>query len=203
MNEPKPLMQCFSREMKPIYKIDEHVHHLEITHDKFCKKWLLYRALVEDTEQYVNIVTNEHLWCVSYLVNLNERLSTLYRFGFECHCIFLHTMIMLHMYCMLSVRLLQCFKTKTWIKICEKKNSSMSTSLSLSQSSFIAVKHGPCLPILKKTDPGFRNQVPEETSPHLLFGAQDQRLGAEQDQLSCGSTGTSSGNSEEMETCMA
>ena len=61
MNEPKPLMQCFSREMKPIYKIGEHVHHLEITHDKFCKKWLLYRALVEDTEQYVNIVTNEHL----------------------------------------------------------------------------------------------------------------------------------------------
>ena len=25
-------------------------------------------------------------------------------------------------------------------------------------------------------DPGFRNHVPEETSPHLLLGAQDQRL---------------------------
>ena len=39
-----------------------------------------------------------------------------------------------------------------------------------------------------------RNQVPKETSPHLLSGAQDQRLGAEQDQLPCGPTETSSGN---------
>ena len=39
----------------------------------------------------------------------------------------------------------------------------------------------------KKKDPGFRNQVHEKTSPHLLLGAQDQRL-------LCGSTGTSSGN---------
>ena len=43
-------------------------------------------------------------------------------------------------------------------------------------------------------NPGFRNQVPEETSPHLPPGAQDQRLGAERDQLPCGSTGTSSDN---------
>ena len=34
-------------------------------------------------------------------------------------------------------------------------------------------------------------RVPEETSPHLLLGAQDQRLGAEQDELSCGSKATS------------
>ena len=34
------------------------------------------------------------------------------------------------------------------------------------------------------------------------FGAQDQRLGAEQDQLPCGSKGTSSGNCQETETCM-
>ena len=33
----------------------------------------------------------------------------------------------------------------------------------------------------------------EETSPHLLFGAQDQRLGVKRDQLPSGSTGTSSG----------
>ena len=33
-------------------------------------------------------------------------------------------------------------------------------------------------------------------------GAQGQRLGAEQDQLPCGSTGTSSGNCQETETCM-
>ena len=45
-----------------------------------------------------------------------------------------------------------------------------------------------------KKDPGFRGQVPEETSTHLLLGAQDHRLGAEQDQLPCGPTGTFSGN---------
>ena len=31
----------------------------------------------------------------------------------------------------------------------------------------------------------FETQVPEETSPHPLHGAQDQRLGVEQDQLHC------------------
>ena len=40
------------------------------------------------------------------------------------------------------------------------------------------------------------------SSPHFLRGAQDQRLGAEQDQLPCGHTGTFSGNCQETETCM-
>ena len=44
--------------------------------------------------------------------------------------------------------------------------------------------------------------MPEETSLHLLLQAQDQRLGAEQDQLPIGSTGTSSGICHETETCM-
>ena len=34
------------------------------------------------------------------------------------------------------------------------------------------------------------------------LGAQDEQLSAEQDQLPCGSTGTSSGNCQEMETCI-
>ena len=52
-------------------------------------------------------------------------------------------------------------------------------------------------------DPGFRNQVHEETSPHLLLGAQDQRLGAEQKyQLPRVPPGTFSGNCQEKETCM-
>ena len=54
----------------------------------------------------------------------------------------------------------------------------------------------------KKKHPGFRSQVYEETFPHHLLGAQDQRLGAEQDQLPCGCTGTFSGNCQETETCM-
>ena len=44
--------------------------------------------------------------------------------------------------------------------------------------------------------------MPEETSLYFPLGAQDQRLGVEQDQLLCGSTGTSSGNCRETETCM-
>ena len=55
---------------------------------------------------------------------------------------------------------------------------------------------------LWKKDPDFSNQASEETSTHLLLEAWDQRLGVEQDQLLCGSTGTSSGNCQEMETCM-
>ena len=52
-------------------------------------------------------------------------------------------------------------------------------------------------------DPGLRNQVHEETSLHLLLGAQDQWLGGvKQDQLPCGSAGSSSGNCQEIKICM-
>ena len=54
----------------------------------------------------------------------------------------------------------------------------------------------------EKKDQGFRNQLPEETSPCLLPGAQDQRLGAEQDQLPRGPARTSPGNCQETEICM-
>ena len=53
---------------------------------------------------------------------------------------------------------------------------------------------------LDKKDPGFRNEVHEEASPHLLLRAQDQRLGAEQDKLLCGSIETSAGNYQEIVT---
>ena len=53
----------------------------------------------------------------------------------------------------------------------------------------------------REKDPDLWNQVPEETS-HLLLGAQDQGLGAEQIQLPFGSTGTSSGYCQETESCM-
>ena len=72
----------------------------------------------------------------------------------------------------------------------------------VTSSSSTAVKHGLCLLTLKKKNPGFWNQVLEETSLHLLLGAQGQQPGAEQDQLPCWSTETSSGNCQEMETCM-
>ena len=49
---------------------------------------------------------------------------------------------------------------------------------------------------------GFQNPMLEETSPHLLLGAQDHWLDAEQDQLPRGSTGTTSVNCQETETCI-
>ena len=47
---------------------------------------------------------------------------------------------------------------------------SISASLLSPPSSSIAAKHGPCL-VAEEKDPGFRNQVSEETSLHLLLGA--------------------------------
>ena len=82
-----------------------------------------------------------------------------------------------------------------------KKASSSSTSLLSSPASSTAVTQGLCL-LTEKLNPGFRKQVHLETSLHLLHGAQDQSLGTEQDELACGSTGTSYGNCQETETCM-
>ena len=45
-------------------------------------------------------------------------------------------------------------------------------------------------------------KAPEESSRHLLLGAQDQRLGAERYQLLCESTGNFSGNCQETESSM-
>ena len=58
------------------------------------------------------------------------------------------------------------------------------------------------LPTDWEKDPGLQNQEPEETSLHLLLGVQNQQLGAEQDQLLGGSTGTFFNNCQEMETCI-
>ena len=79
---------------------------------------------------------------------------------------------------------------------------SSATSFLSPPSSSLAVKHGPCLLTLGKKDPGFRNQVSEETPLHLLLGVQDPRLSAEYNQFPCGSTGTSSGNRQDTETCI-
>ena len=62
--------------------------------------------------------------------------------------------------------------------------------MSLGTSVLYGCKTWTLLAYSEKKDPGLQNQVPEDTSSHLLLGAQDQQLGAEQDQLPCGSTGT-------------
>ena len=44
--------------------------------------------------------------------------------------------------------------------------------------------------------------MPQETFPHFILEAKDQRLGVGQDQLPCWSTRTSSGHCQETEACM-
>ena len=55
---------------------------------------------------------------------------------------------------------------------------------------------------LREKDPDIGDKVPEETFPRFLLGAQVQRVRAEQDQLPCGTIGTSSGNCKETEIRM-
>ena len=55
---------------------------------------------------------------------------------------------------------------------------------------------------LSTSHPFLKLKLYEPASPHLLHGAQVQRVSAEQYQLSCGSTGTSSGNFQGREICM-
>ena len=82
--------------------------------------------------------------------------------------------------------------SRTWRShAINSQTSSSCSSLFSPPSSFVALKHGLCLLILKERS---RLSKPEETSPHLLRGAQVQRLSAEQDQLPCRYTGTSSGS---------
>ena len=66
------------------------------------------------------------------------------------------------------------------------------------------IRKSPCVPWLCKGTQFLlafvflTNHVHEQTSPYLLLGAQDQRLGTEQDQLPCGSTETSSGHCQDV-----
>ena len=79
-------------------------------------------------------------------------------------------------------------------------SSSCTSLLSLPFSS-LSVRHGPCLLILWKGSTLSKPKAWEKkkTSPHLLIGAQDQRINAERDQLPCGLTRTASGNCQETE----
>ena len=74
--------------------------------------------------------------------------------------------------------------------------TSICASLLLPPSSSTGVIHGHGW-----LTPGFRKQMHEETSPHLLLEAEDPQPGAEQDKLPYGSTGILSGNCQETKTC--
>ena len=47
MNKIRPSIQHFNNELKYIYKVDKHIHRLEMNEDKFYRKWLLYTNMIE------------------------------------------------------------------------------------------------------------------------------------------------------------
>ena len=47
MNSIRPSIQHFNNELKYIYKVDKHIHRLEMNEDKFYRKWLLYTNMIE------------------------------------------------------------------------------------------------------------------------------------------------------------
>ena len=73
------------------------------------------------------------------------------------------------------------------------------TNKSSLPSSSMAVRHQPCLLTLRKMIQASETKCLRRL---LLLGAQDQRLGAERDQLLCGPIRTSSGSCQKMETGM-
>ena len=47
INKIRPNIRFFiDNDLKQMYKIDKHVHYLEMNIDKFYKKWLLYSVLI-------------------------------------------------------------------------------------------------------------------------------------------------------------
>ena len=46
LNKLKPTLETFINNLKYIYEVDKHVHLMEMTYEKFIKKWTLYNHLV-------------------------------------------------------------------------------------------------------------------------------------------------------------
>ena len=47
LNNNKPRIEQFKNELKHIYNIDKYVHSIEMSHDSFDRKWMLYIRLIE------------------------------------------------------------------------------------------------------------------------------------------------------------
>ena len=45
LNKLKPTLEAFINNLKHIYEVDEHVHLMEMTYEKFVKKWTSYNHL--------------------------------------------------------------------------------------------------------------------------------------------------------------
>ena len=46
MNKLKPTPEAFINNLKQIYKVDKHVHLMEMTFNKFMMKWIPYNQTV-------------------------------------------------------------------------------------------------------------------------------------------------------------
>ncbi len=46
LNKLKPTLEAFINNLKHIYEVDKHVHLMEMTYEKFVKKWTPYNHLV-------------------------------------------------------------------------------------------------------------------------------------------------------------
>ena len=46
LNKPKPTLEAFINNLKHIHEVDKHVHLMEMTYEKFIKKWTPYNNLV-------------------------------------------------------------------------------------------------------------------------------------------------------------
>ena len=46
LNKLKPTLEAFINNLKDIYEVDKHEHLMEMTYEKFVRKWTLYNHLV-------------------------------------------------------------------------------------------------------------------------------------------------------------
>ena len=49
LNKTKPVMQAFLRELKLTRDVDKYVQQLELSYDKFLRKWMLHDALINNS----------------------------------------------------------------------------------------------------------------------------------------------------------
>ena len=56
---------CFINNLKHIYEVDKHVHLMEMTYEKFVKKWTWYNHLVTLMCVMTFVCTSVNLTCLT------------------------------------------------------------------------------------------------------------------------------------------
>ena len=73
LNKVKPTLEAFINNLKHIYEVDKHVHLMEMTYEKFVKKWTLYNHLVTWMCLMTFVCTSVNLTCLTCVL-----LETMY-----------------------------------------------------------------------------------------------------------------------------